>query len=149
MDEDAQQLKLGEMFQDVSKSRPLVLSEVYHLLDRLRTARDEDAETGAQTAANKMCAKTLEFCRRASGGRILSLTDTKSMRSFLTNFETRKGDRLETFEAAAFANLRLDSAQEAFTLIPTLRDKFEDEAEMQSFVDQFKLSFGVLSADEE
>eukprot|EP00054_Salpingoeca_dolichothecata_P003143 m.25544 g.25544 ORF g.25544 m.25544 type:complete len:140 (+) comp13579_c1_seq2:43-462(+) len=108
---------------------PLFNAEVQLLLEA-RKNLDEDDETESNLAP--MFQKTLAYCERF--GHFKNTEAVKEVRNVLVD----KG--LHSFEQAALANLCPENADEAKTLIPSLKDRIDDEelAEILQDIQSFR-----------
>jgi len=123
--DSSEQLDLGEEFKD---KICLTVSEVAHMLIRKKEELEKEPQSDY---INDVFDKSLTYARRFGGG--LSEETTKAIKSYLTRVKltTKTSERknLQTFEVAELANLMPGDAEEALTLIPSLREFEEKEVE--------------------
>lgn len=115
-DEDAALLELGPEFRVEQDAQPIFLAEVAHLL-RLQV----DAKTNqGYTEINPVLKKSLEYADKF--GHISRTEDAIAIR---TQLMTVPG--IHPFEVAQIASLLPKDAEEAKAIIPSLKDRYEDD----------------------
>jgi hypothetical protein len=127
--EDASQLVFPE---DFALSRPLWNAEVDIILQQVLNNLSADGKEEAKSQNQKMIQDSLDYVRKF-----------KSFRNREAITECRKAleqvDVLHEFEVAALNNLNIDDIDEAYCLIPTLKEKFQDrEDELKSIIAEMK-----------
>ena len=129
--EDANALKFGPDFEG---AQILTNSEVSIILTRLHGAR------GGEVEVTPSLAKTLAYVKRYGNIGEESMADTKELRQALESYEHVTDDgstvKLRPFEVAALSNLMAadSTAEEAFALIPSLKQEFAEE-EVEAVLD--------------
>jgi len=136
--EDASQLILGDDFQ--TKALCLWNAEVSIILERRldvehagpdSTAEDLTSPTGH---TNEIIKQTLDYVRLFS-----NYKNREAMgEAKLLGERMCKSYKLDPFEVAVINNLNIETVEEALSLIPTLKDKFSDEKELEKFLDDLK-----------
>ncbi|CAG9538561.1 unnamed protein product [Cercopithifilaria johnstoni] len=112
-DEDATELKFPKEFKQADT---LLTSEVYLLLEQRRQQSEQKEEIDAM---NNVFIKTLDYTRR-----IARFKNRETIRAVRTLLATKP---LHKFEVAQIANLCPETSKEAKALIPSLKDKMEDD----------------------
>lgn len=116
--EDATKLNFGPEFSTV-KAQPLLLAEAAYLL---QVKLDQSNSTGYSTAEhNPILAKSHAYAKRFD--RLKTEDNTKAARRLLGDLEVN----LHPFETAQLASLMPETAEEAKTIIPSLKDKIDDD----------------------
>eukprot|EP00177_Eucheuma_denticulatum_P006365 GFKZ01011603.1.p1 GENE.GFKZ01011603.1~~GFKZ01011603.1.p1 ORF type:complete len:158 (+),score=23.13 GFKZ01011603.1:255-728(+) len=116
-DEDAAQLKLGHEFSETAGAQPLFISEVAHLL-QLQVEGKKDSQ---YDSINPVLKKSLEYANR-----FMQLKTTEqaiSVRDQLSKVQPP----LAQFEIAQLASLMPKEAEEAKAILPSLRDRYDDD----------------------
>lgn len=116
-DEDAAQLELGEEFNN-PEAQPLFLSEVAHLL---KLQVDGKKGTDYEPDLNPVLKKSLEYAGRF--GQLTSTEQAIAVRDQLTKVQPQ----LHPFEVAQLASLMPKEAEEAKAIIPSLKDRYDDD----------------------
>ena len=117
-DEDASKLNLGIEFSD-EKATPLFLAEVAPLLrNKIERDRIEEADM------NPVLRKTLVHLERFD--QIQSQEVAVDVRRLLESTDPK----LHQFEITQLANLLPNDAEEARVVVPSLKDKFEDDTKL-------------------
>ena len=118
-DEDASKLNLGPEFVP-SKAQPLLISEVAYLLQmKIETA----SSNISMAERNPVLAKSSAYAKRFD--RLKTEDNTKAARTLLGELNTEK--QLHPFETAQLASLMPETAEEAKVIIPSLKDKIDDD----------------------
>lgn len=117
--EDATTLQLGEDFSS-EKAQPLTISEVFILLSRKRDMMRE-LEGPRADEFSSVFKKFLEYVERFD--RYKGLEAATNVRNLLQRY-----DNLDPFEMACLANLCPADAEEAKTIIPSLKHKIDDSS---------------------
>jgi DNA-directed RNA polymerase II subunit RPB4 len=116
-DEDASVLELGPEFVP-EKAQPLFLSEASYLLER---KVEQHQGASFQGDINPVLKKAFEYANRFDAFRSGDMAMT--VRDFLSKVEPA----LHPFEIAQLATLVPEDSDEAKVVIPSLRDKFDDD----------------------
>jgi DNA-directed RNA polymerase II subunit RPB4 len=116
-DEDASVLELGPEFVP-EKAQPLFLSEASYLLER---KVEQHQSASFQGDINPVLKKAFEYAERFDAFRSGDMAMT--VRDYLSKVEPA----LHPFEIAQLATLVPEDADEAKVIIPSLRDKFDDD----------------------
>ncbi|KAF0975268.1 hypothetical protein FDP41_006020 [Naegleria fowleri] len=122
--EDAERLELG----DFKDKTCLTISEVAHILQR----KKEELEKEQSDFINDIFDKSLSYAKRFGGGLSYeSSLDIKTTlaRQTLALKDSQDRKKLVSFQIAQLANLMPGDAEEAITLIPSLRVFDESEIE--------------------
>lgn len=117
-DEDAAQLQLGPEFSETAGAQPLFISEVAHLL-KLQVEGKKDIDYDA--ALNPVMKKSLDYANK-----FMQLKTTEqaiAVREQLAKVQPP----LRPFEIAQLASLMPKEAEEAKAIIPSLRDRYDDD----------------------
>ncbi|KAG2392835.1 hypothetical protein C9374_011560 [Naegleria lovaniensis] len=122
--EDAERLELG----DFKDKTCLTISEVAHILQR----KKEELEKEQSDFINDIFDKSISYSKRFGGGLSYeSALDIKTTlaRQTLALKDSQDRKKLVSFQIAQLANLMPGDAEEAITLIPSLRVFDESEIE--------------------
>lgn len=116
-DEDAAQLKLGLEFSETAGAQPLFISEVAHLLQlQVEGKKGSDYDT-----VNPVLKKSLDYATK-----FMQLKTTEqaiAVRDQLSKVQPP----LAQFEIAQLASLMPKEAEEAKAILPSLRDRYDDD----------------------
>lgn len=116
VEEDAALLELGAEFRAEQGAQPIFLAEVAHLL-RLQV---EGKTNQGFTELNEILKKSLEYAERF--GHIARPKDATEIRQQLNSVVG-----IHPFEVAQIASLLPKDAEEAKAIIPSLKDRYEDD----------------------
>lgn len=123
-EEDAALLELGPEFRVEQDAQPIFLAEVSHLL---RLQVDAKTEKGF-TEINPVLKKSLEYAEKF--GHIIKTEDAIQIRAQLMGVPG-----IHPFEVAQIASLFPKDAEEAKAIIPSLKDRYEDD-ELNEMIEQ-------------
>jgi len=129
-EEDAQKLKLGADFEE---ARCLWNAEVAIILEHHGREREanESETVSSTTNASAMIQSTLSYARRFQHyNNREALADARRLSDRL---------RLHAFESAVLNNLNVEAADEAITLVPTLKERFQpDDKLLEKYLNDIK-----------
>lgn len=115
-DEDAALLELGPEFRAEQDAQPIFLAEVAHLLRLQVNAKTQQGFT----EINPVLKKSLEYAEKF--GHITRTEDAIAIRGQLGSVRG-----IHPFEVAQIASLFPKDAEEAKAVIPSLKDRYEDD----------------------
>jgi DNA-directed RNA polymerase II subunit RPB4 len=115
-EENAEQLKFGQLFSETDRCQPLLICEVAEVLRQKRT----ELPAELQNSLGPVFTKAEAYVERFNQFR--SAEAAKVVRARL-----ERHPELHPFERAQLANLLPETAVEAKSIIPSLKDKIEDE----------------------
>lgn len=115
VEEDAALLELGPEFRVEQDAQPIFLAEVAHLLRVQVVAKTEQGFT----EINPVLKKSLEYAEKFGN---IETQDAIAIRSQLS-----KVPGIHPFEVAQIASLLPKDAEEAKAIIPSLKDRYEDD----------------------
>jgi len=132
-DEDASLLQLGPDFQ---KAKCLWNSEVKvifeHRLEQLKKS-DSDSTVASISPSEKMLNDCLAYVS------LFGTYNNKQAIAEAKELMTKYKDKdVHEFEIACLNNLGIEEVDEARALVPTLKEKFEDDGELQQLLEDLK-----------
>lgn len=132
-EEDAALLELGPEFRAEQDAQPIFLAEVSHLL---RLQVDLKTDQGF-SEINPVLKKSLEYAEKF--GHITKTEDAIQIRAQLMAVRG-----IHPFEVAQIASLFPKDAEEAKAIIPSLKDRYEDD-ELKEMIEQLDVWLPTIS----
>lgn len=123
-EEDAALLELGPEFRGEQEAQPIFLAEVAHLL---RLQESKKRQQGF-TEINPVMEQSLKYAEKF--GHITKTEDAIAIRNTLMNVQG-----IHPFEVAQIASLFPKDPEEAKAIIPSLKDRYEDD-ELNDMISQ-------------
>mmetsp|Transcript_105754 Transcript_105754/g.129031 ORF Transcript_105754/g.129031 Transcript_105754/m.129031 type:complete len:199 (+) Transcript_105754:41-637(+) len=122
--------------EDFENGIPLWNAEVAFILEKYFDKQSK----GGSNIQNAMISKTYEYVKKLNN---YNTSETLSMATSLT----KKDKKFTLYESALINNLSINSVDEAFTLIPTLKDKFPKSSELDTILNQLQDYQDINNAD--
>lgn len=113
------QLNLGPLFSDPTRSRALTNVEVLALMKE-KSKEEEQRNDLSKREIGEVFSKTMEYLSYVNESVDLDVDKVKALRTILEDFESESKEKLHSFEIVGLINMAPEDAEAALVMIPSL-----------------------------